>query len=143
MSAEADRVSLPRVRAAIDALIWRVCEAMARCGYDDTARFAVRLGMEEAISNAFVHGHRALPLDTPVCVTWRVEPGQVEIVVEDCGPGFDPAVVPDPTLDENLEMPCGRGLVLMRAYMTTVEYNSQGNRVRMVYRRLPSPPAGT
>ena len=39
--------------------------------------------------------------------------------------------VPDPTLDENLELPSGRGLMLMRTFMSFVEYNEKGNQVRM------------
>ena len=54
---------------------------------------------------------------------------------EDKGPGFKPEAVPDPTLDENLTIPTGRGLLLMRAYMAKVEYVGRGNRVEMVYQR--------
>ena len=43
--------------------------------------------------------------------------------------------MPDPTLDENLDVPSGRGIMLMRAYMSSVEYNEQGNAVTMVYER--------
>ena len=32
---------------------------------------------------------------------------------------------------ENLERPCGRGLMLMRHYMTAVHYNGRGNTVTM------------
>jgi serine/threonine-protein kinase RsbW len=39
--------------------------------------------------------------------------------------------VPDPTAIENLERPCGRGLMLMRHYMTVVNYNASGNSVSM------------
>ena len=53
------------------------------------------------------------------------------------GPGFDPSTVPDPTLDQNLEIPSGRGLMLMRAYMTAVTFNPAGNRVTMRYRKPP------
>ena len=53
----------------------------------------------------------------------------VEVIDE--GSGFNPNDVPDPTCDENLEKPCGRGILLMRNYMTHVEYNAQGNRVTM------------
>ena len=35
--------------------------------------------------------------------------------------------VPDPTADENLERPCGRGIMLMRAFMNVIEFNSVGN----------------
>ena len=51
--------------------------------------------------------------------------------MSDEGPGFDPADVPDCTLDENLDKPSGRGLKLMRNFMTMVEYNEHGNRVVM------------
>ena len=53
----------------------------------------------------------------------------VRIVIEDEGPGFDPTDVPDPTDDDNLDKPSGRGLMLMRAFMTVIEYNEKGNRV--------------
>jgi serine/threonine-protein kinase RsbW len=43
--------------------------------------------------------------------------------------------VPDPTAEENLEIPSGRGVMLMRAYMSEVEYLGAGNRMRMVFRR--------
>ena len=54
---------------------------------------------------------------------------RVRIVIEDEGPGFHPGDVPDPTEDDNLEKPSGRGLTLMRAFMTRVEFNGKGNRV--------------
>ena len=43
--------------------------------------------------------------------------------------------MPDPTADENLELPHGRGLVLMRAYMDEVRFNESGNQVYMVKKR--------
>ena len=47
------------------------------------------------------------------------------------GHGFDPEAVPDPTAPENLELPCGRGLMLMRSFMSRVEFNGRGNQVTM------------
>ena len=52
-------------------------------------------------------------------------------MIADEGAGFDPCEVPDPTAPENLERPCGRGIMLMRHYMTTVAYNQRGNVVSM------------
>ena len=43
--------------------------------------------------------------------------------------------VPDPTLDENIEIPSGRGIMLMRAYMSEISYKDPGNRVIMVFER--------
>ncbi len=55
--------------------------------------------------------------------------------IEDQGRGFQPEEVPDPFAPENLERPSGRGLVLMRNYMTSVRYNAAGNRVTMCRQR--------
>jgi serine/threonine-protein kinase RsbW len=113
----------------------RLIEALDRHSYPDAAKFAVRLALEEALVNAFRHGHKHLPPEEPVCVEFRVAPDQTEMSIEDKGPGFDPRDVPDPTLDENLTVPTGRGLLLMRAYMAKVQYVGRGNRVEMVYKR--------
>ena len=40
----------------------------------------------------------------------------------------------DPTTPNRLPLPDGRGIMLMRAYMDEVVYNSRGNEVRMVKR---------
>jgi serine/threonine-protein kinase RsbW len=47
--------------------------------------------------------------------------------------------VPDPTDPDNLERPCGRGLLLMRGFMTEVEYHGRGNVVSMSKVREPAP----
>ena len=49
------------------------------------------------------------------------------------GPGFDPRTIPDPTEDENIEIPSGRGVMLIKAYMTDVEFVKPGNKLRMRY----------
>ena len=58
-------------------------------------------------------------------------PEATHLMFIDSDIGFDPNDVPDPTDIENLERPCGRGLMLMRHYMTEVNYNAIGNSVRM------------
>jgi serine/threonine-protein kinase RsbW len=37
--------------------------------------------------------------------------------------------VPDCTLEERLDVPNGRGVMLMRSFMTRIEYNAKGNAV--------------
>ncbi len=56
-----------------------------------------------------------------------VTPKTFDIYISDEGDGFDPQAVPDPTAQENLEIPNGRGIMLMRAYMDMVEYDKIGN----------------
>lgn len=125
-----ERQQVEGIQNAIDA-------AMSKAGYQKASLFAVRLAFQEAIANAFNHGHRALPPDTPAKVEYSVSPKEVVIIIEDQGPGFQKESVADCTLDENLEVPRGRGVMLIRAYMTDVRYNEKGNRIEMVYR----PPA--
>jgi len=109
---------------------------MAAVGYDEDHRFAVRLAFEEAMVNAMKHGNKMDP-SRSVTLSYRVSPERVEIRVADEGPGFDPGGVPDPTADENLNKPCGRGIMLMRCYMDEVAYSSSGKEVRMVKYRQP------
>lgn len=112
-----------------------ILDALKRFGFPEASTFAVRLALEETIVNAFRHGHKNLPASTPVRLTYDINADRIEIHVEDQGPGFDPGEVKDPTLEENLEIPTGRGLLLMRAYMASVDYLGRGNHVRMVYER--------
>jgi serine/threonine-protein kinase RsbW len=92
--------------------------------------FSIKLALEEALINAIKHGNQ-LDRSKKVRVLYRATAGFFEVRVIDEGPGFDPSDVPDPTAVENLERPCGRGLMLMRHYMTEVAYTSTGNCVVM------------
>ena len=120
-------------RAAITALGERVLAAAEIAGYSEASRFAVRLALEEAIVNAFRHGHKDLPKNETVGVEFEVDEDSIRLVVTDKGPGFTPDDVPDPTAVENLTKTSGRGLLLMRAYMTEITHNQAGNQIRMTY----------
>ncbi len=61
-----------------------------------------------------------------------ISPEEACIVMRDQGPGFDPESLPDPTDPENLLRVHGRGILLMRTFMDSVEFNDQGNEVTMV-----------
>lgn len=132
------RLEIANDRDAITALGERVIQAAEQAGYSEASRFAVRLALEEAIVNAFKHGHKSLPKDETVHVEFEIEPDEIRIVVTDKGPGFSPDEVPDPTTAENLDKTSGRGLLLMRAYMTDVSHNKAGNQIRMTYAKPES-----
>jgi serine/threonine-protein kinase RsbW len=93
--------------------------------------FGVRLALEEALVNAIKHGNQ-LDRAKMVHISYRFLADRFEIRITDEGTGFDPSDVPDPTAVENLDRPCGRGLMLMRHYMTEVHYNDRGNSVFMI-----------
>jgi serine/threonine-protein kinase RsbW len=64
-----------------------------------------------------------------VHVDCHVSRDHVRVEITDEGQGFDPASVPDCTLEERLEAPSGRGVMLMRSFMTRITYNAKGNSV--------------
>ena len=101
--------------------------------------FAVRLAFEEAIVNAIKHGNKHCE-DKTVHITAKLLPDRLWLQITDEGPGFDPNAVPDCTQDEQLEVPSGRGIMLMRSFMCHVEYNESGNRVVMEKRRVEESP---
>jgi serine/threonine-protein kinase RsbW len=104
--------------------------AMTNLGYPPKDIFGARLALEEAICNAIKHGHQHDPTKV-VEVRYCIRADHFLLEVEDQGPGFDPALVPDATVPENLERPCGRGLLLMRHYATWVRHNREGNCVTL------------
>jgi serine/threonine-protein kinase RsbW len=74
-----------------------------------------------------------------VFVWYSVTSDRFDVKIADEGPGFNPDDVPDPTAPENLERPCGRGLLLIRNFMTSVEYQGKGNVVAMSKLRNGTP----
>jgi len=92
--------------------------------------FSIKLALEEALVNAIKHGNN-FDRSKKVRIAYNVHPERFDIVITDEGTGFDPSDVPDPTAVENLERPCGRGLMLMRYYMSEVSFMSNGKTVAM------------
>jgi len=111
-----------------------VAAALTRHAYGEHALFAIRLAIEEAVMNAIRHGNLSDPAKT-VEARWSVGADSAAFHIIDEGEGFDPGAVPDPTLDENLEIPSGRGLMLIRAYMSEVRHHGMGNHLEMIFRR--------
>ena len=109
----------------------RIMEAMARHGYDLDSAFGLKLALEEAMTNAVKHGNCNDPSKT-IVVRYLVDRERIVIMVRDQGNGFCPDHVPDPTAEENLERPNGRGIMLMQSYMTKVRFNEAGNEVWML-----------
>jgi serine/threonine-protein kinase RsbW len=130
---QSGRLSISSVQQ-LPILLADVLDAMERAGYSVADNFAVRMALEEAVVNAVKHGH-GHDARKQVRIWWTIRASAVKLVVEDQGPGFDPAGVPDPFLADNQERPCGRGLMLIKAYMTWVRFNRRGNCVTMCRRR--------
>ena len=92
--------------------------------------FAVHLATEEALNNAIHHGNGS-DAGKSVHVVCLLGGDRIRIEITDEGRGFDPLALPDPTCDDRLHAPRGRGVMLMRAFMSRVVFNARGNGVIM------------
>ncbi|MHB8971119.1 MAG: ATP-binding protein [Pirellulaceae bacterium] len=138
----------------------RTIRAIGVC--DQTCGIRVCVALEEAINNALFHGNleitsaqrtgdcalyrelvaermRTAPFrDRVINVRATITREDATFVVRDQGPGFDPASLPDPTDPDNLEKASGRGLLLMRTFMDSVDFNGIGNEVTLFKRHARS-----
>lgn len=121
-------VTIPSDTVAGQAIQERIITLLEKLHFPERDVFGVRLALEEALVNAIKHGNGMDPAKR-VRIYCRIDAHRVLVEIEDEGAGFVLDLVPDPTEDENLEKPCGRGIMLMRAFLTKVEYNEAGNRV--------------
>ena len=99
--------------------------------YSEEDTFAIKLALEEALINAMRHGNRGDPAKF-VELRYFVGNDRIVLSILDQGEGFDPGQLPDPTSDENLDKPSGRGVMLIRAYMTDVRFCGRGNEIWMM-----------
>lgn len=136
-SPDFDSVVLPLDWDVIRTQQERLLDAAERAGYSESSRFAIRLSLEEAVANAFKHGNKEDPAKTAT-LSWEVRLDRLVIEIEDQGEGFDPDSLPDPTAPEYLERPHGRGVMLIRAYMSSTEYCNGGRKLRMEYEKPQS-----
>jgi serine/threonine-protein kinase RsbW len=98
--------------------------------FDEHEAFAIKMAVEEALVNAIKHGNQMDP-DKSVRVAYSLGTERFDVQITDEGPGFNPEDVPDPTSPENIERPCGRGLLLIRYYMTGVAFQDNGRTIVM------------
>jgi serine/threonine-protein kinase RsbW len=94
-------------------------------------QFAIRVGLEEAVVNALVHGSGRGPRVARICYRLTRKNWLGEVV--DRGNGFDVAKVIQDKPSKGL------GIWLMRRYMSWIRYNARGN--RLVLCKYLTPPA--
>jgi CheY-like chemotaxis protein len=122
--------------------------------FNENTQLRITVALKEAVTNAIEHGNLELASslrenpqayqalmdqrrqlqpyrDRRVSLTARQQRHEAVYVIRDEGPGFDPADLPDPTDPANLEKISGRGLLLIRTFMTEVTFNATGNEITM------------
>ena len=103
-------------------------------GWSNRDSFGIHMAMEEAILNAIRHGNQCDP-EKQVHVQIELCHERFYSQVTDQGAGFRLCDVPDPTLEENLDNTCGRGVMLIKNFVDRVQYNEAGNSVELVKTR--------
>ena len=140
-------------------LVRHLQRSLSQLGWcDETTCTQLGVALSEALQNAFEHGNLEVSSEErgrgmgpyqalldercrtePYChrrikVVAQFDRDQARFIIADDGPGFDPAQLPDPTAEQNLERLSGRGVLLMRTFMDEVTFNEAGNIVTLVKR---------
>ena len=108
-----------------------VLQQMTLLNWPEKDRFNVQLALEEAVTNAIMHGNRADP-QKKVYVQCSVGNNEVSVGIRDEGRGFNPDTLPDPRQPNNILTPTGRGILLIRHFMNRVEFLPEGNGLTMI-----------
>lgn len=124
-------LTIPSETDSINEVEKKIAQVLDKAGFCEDDAFAICLALDEALANAIKHGN-GYDATKNVSVRFRVKGELATIVVEDEGDGFDYNHQPDPTEPARLELPTGRGLLLMHSYMDSVTFNEKGNVVTMV-----------
>lgn len=141
---------------ALSAYLMQSFSGLQVCTSAEQLRVGVAL--DEALLNAYFHGNmevssklretdyheffdlaarrsRQSPYkDRRIWVTASYSTIEAVFVIRDDGPGFDVNALPDPRDPRYLQLPHGRGLLLMRTFLDEVRYNARGNEVTLIKR---------
>jgi serine/threonine-protein kinase RsbW len=107
-----------------------------RLGFNEEGRDGISISVIEAASNAIIHGNRQ-DLKKEVVVSFHWTDDTLTIKVTDAGKGFDPEKVPNPLEGENIFRESGRGIFLIRSFMSDLKFhfNPSGTTVELIYTR--------
>jgi serine/threonine-protein kinase RsbW len=131
---------LPSDLSLMNGVLQYLLERVAKLGLIKPERSNLFIALDEAFVNAVKHGNKNDP-NKLVRITAELSPREASFTVEDEGEGFNVQEIPDPCDPANLFKSSGRGVLLIYNIMDEVEYNAQGNRVKMVKR--PEAPVDT
>lgn len=168
LTAAAETYVLPNDPAVLRPMVARLQDALAAMGLcGERRRLRAGVAFEEALTNALYHGNlevssdlrdgpdpgaytrlaaerRAIPpyRDRRIRVRTELSRAAGAITIQDEGPGFAPANLPDPTDPDNMGRACGRGLLLIRTFVDGVTFNPAGNAITLRLEREPVAPPG-
>ena len=129
---------LPSDLGLMNGVLEYLQDRVAKLGLIKIDRSNLFVALDEAFVNAVKHGNKNDP-NKLLRITAELSSKEACFTVEDEGEGFNVREIPDPCDPANLFRTSGRGVLLIYNIMDEVEYNEQGNRVKMVKRPEPAP----
>jgi serine/threonine-protein kinase RsbW len=109
-------------------LVWQTGETLLDAVVFDEdpegARYNVLLALQEMVTNVLRHGYR-LDDSLPIEVSFELAADQLQIVLRDRGPAFDPLAYDTTEIDGQSTMPTeigGFGIHIAREVMDEIEY---------------------
>lgn len=93
---------------------------------------SIIIALTEAVTNAAEHGNKRKS-GKNISISATRDEYAFSFTVEDEGEGFDHRRVPNPTEEENLIKPGGRGLFVMRQLADYTHFSLGGRRVKMLF----------
>jgi serine/threonine-protein kinase RsbW len=131
-------LELPSDLSLMTTVIEYLLNRVAKLGLVQPERSNLFVALDEAFVNAVKHGNKNDPSKL-LRITAELSGREAIFTIEDEGEGFDVREIPDPCDPANLFKSSGRGVMLMYNIMDEVEYNTRGNKVKMVKRSLETP----
>jgi serine/threonine-protein kinase RsbW len=124
-------VTLPADVTAISPVVGWIMRLVGELEYTTGKEFEIEMALREALANAVLHGCKADPSQKIECSVTGDRDQGILIVVRDPGKGFDPASLPSPTENSNLQSDHGRGILLISQLMDEVKHERNGTVIRM------------
>ena len=112
-------------------------EIMKEIGISEENYGKILVSTLEAVNNAIMHGNNS-DCNKKVNIEIAYKKKKLKIKITDEGKGFVPALIPDPTMPQNLEALNGRGIFLMSRLADEIKYSKRGNAVTMVFKNIKS-----
>jgi serine/threonine-protein kinase RsbW len=93
----------------------------------------IQVAIEEAVTNAIVHGNKG-NVKKHVSISFQRVPFGIMFTIGDQGDGFDFNNVPDPLeSNESVETLMGKGIFLIRSLADHVDFRENGSVVELVF----------
>ena len=99
-----------------------IIELAKKYNLNDEKLNSLALSFSEAASNSIVHGNK-LDANKKIKITVKVDNDKMIVIIKDEGKGFNIDSVPDPTKPENILKDSGRGIHIMRSFLSELKYN--------------------